>query len=123
MSNSTIEHWSDDFDSSFRVLVVSIEIIEWPILLLGVLGIFFSLEISHPIYSVLLCNLSASFICSSVNIVNMLTSSFRFFSKTAIIANYICNIFHCCCWCVISILRYLILVKTDWTNKRFPDLR
>ena len=122
-SNSTGQHWSDNFDTSFRFLTVSIEIIEWPIILFGVLGMFFSLEISHPVFSVLFCNLSASFICSSLNIITLLATSFRFYTKTAIMFNFVCYVFHCCCWCVISILRFMLLVKKDWTNRRFPDLR
>jgi hypothetical protein len=122
-NNSTIPHFSDDFSTSFQILIVSVEIIEWPILLLGVLGMFFGLEISHPVYSVLFCNLLTSFICSSLNIVMLLSVSYRTFANFAILANYACNVFHCCCWCVISILRYLILVKRNWTNNRYPDLR
>lgn len=122
-TNSTEPHWSDEFNTSFQVLIVSIEIVEWPILLLGLLGMFFGLEISHPVYSVLFSNLSASFMCSSLNIVLISSVSFRTFARIALMANYACNVFHCCCWSIISILRFLILVKRDWTNSRFPDLR
>jgi xanthosine utilization system XapX-like protein len=43
------------------MLLITIYILEWPVTLLGLLGMYFGIQISHPVYSILFENMSISF--------------------------------------------------------------
>jgi len=95
---STEKHWSDELTLPFQISLISIDVLEWPITLLGLLGMYFGIQISHPVYSILFANLFVSFAGTSLNIALFAFASFKSYARISLISNVFCNIFHCSCW-------------------------
>ena len=54
-------HWSEELSVPFQMVLITIDVLEWPVTLLGLLGMYFGIQISHPVYSILFANLTISF--------------------------------------------------------------
>jgi hypothetical protein len=87
----------------------------------GIRQIYLGIEISHPIYMALFCNLVSHLISSileimiapfltKIRITTLIKGSFTF-----------CILFHCCCWCVLSVLRYIYIIHGDWLSNKIPE--
>ena len=37
--------------------------------------------------------------------------------------NALCFLFHCCCWCILSILRFLYIIHPNWLHHKFPETK
>jgi len=82
---------------------------------------FKGIEISHPLYAIIFCNLITSLLSSLLNsIVFPFISSVRY---TSLVNgnNIACLCFHFCCWCILSILRYLYILKKDYLDEKFSE--
>ena len=81
------------------------------------------IEISHPIYGSLFCNLGSALLTSVAEIfLLVLVTEIR---ATTIIkaCSSLYLLFHCSSWGVISILRYAYIVHPDWLHGKFPEPR
>ena len=92
------KHWSEEFSYSFQIFLISMEIIEWPILLISMIGMYYGIEIGHPVYSILFANLFVSFSSSTISILLFTFASLKRFFRLSFVGNVLCNIFHCSCW-------------------------
>jgi len=93
------------------------------VLLFSIRQMYLAIEIGHPAYAVLFCNLIAVILASAAEIAALPLLEFirvQTFVKncTAFVV-----IFHACTWFVMSVLRYLYIVHNDWVHKTFPDAR
>ncbi len=79
------------------------------------------IDIEHPVFRVLFCNLIAAFFLSAVNLVAFPFNLEIKYSTIVTGTNASCLIFHCCCWFVVSLLRYLYIIHKDWLLNRYPD--
>ena len=71
---------------------------------------------------VLFCNLLVSLIVSTIDIIAcpiLETNKYITFLNGS---NIFCILFHCSCWCILSILRYLFIIHKHWIDARFPNL-
>jgi hypothetical protein len=85
--------------------------------------IYKGIEISHPVYALIFCDLILTLISSLINVV-----IFPFLNthQYTILANgncTICLVVQCCCWCIISFLRYMYITKQTWLENKFPDYK
>ena len=84
--------------------------------------IYKGIEIGHPVYAVIFCDIIVTLISSLINaIILPFVDNYRY-TDQANLNSFFCLVFHCCCWCILSILRYLYLVKQSWLDKTFPQL-
>ena len=101
---------------------VILEILSSVILSFGSYFVYQGIEISHPVYAIIFCDLLASLASSLTNIA-IFPFSINGFRYTTIAygISLFCLLFHCCCWCVISALRYLFIIQNDWMDEKFPE--
>jgi hypothetical protein len=90
------------------------------IILIAVICIMYvGIEISHPLYALLFSNLIVTTISSLINVfifpfVNTINYNNLVNGNSAI-----CLLFHCSCWCIVSVLRYLYIIHKSWLDKTF----
>jgi len=97
------------------------DIINIVLVLLSIRQMYHGIEISHPVYSILFCDLVSASLASISEIMILLLVSEL---KTATIVKgctLFSLLFHHCCWCVVSILRYLYIIESDWLHWRFQE--
>jgi len=83
--------------------------------------VYKEIEINHPVYAIIFCNLITSLLSSLLNsVIFPFISSFRYISLVNG-NNLACLYFHFCCWCILSILRYLYIIKKDWLDDKFSE--
>ncbi len=78
-------------------------------------------EIEHPVFRVLLCNLIVSFMSSSLNVIAYPIGKNIKYSTIINGNNYLCVLFHCCSWFIVSLLRFIYIIHKDWLFLKFPD--
>lgn len=74
------------------------------------------IEIGHPIYAILFCDLLIAFVSSFVNAFVFPFVSFLPYFVLVNGNSVACLLLHCCCWCVLSFLRYVFIVKKSWLD-------
>jgi hypothetical protein len=79
------------------------------------------IEIDHPVFRVLFCNLIATFISSAANVLAYPIQMSVKYSTIVNSTNCISLLFHCCSWLIVSLLRYTYIINNDWLFARFPD--
>jgi hypothetical protein len=98
-----------------------LEILNSATLLTEVYYIYKGIEISHPVYGLIFCDLILTLITSLINVV---TFPFLNTYQYMILANgncTICLVIQCCCWCILSVLRYMYITNRTWLENKFPD--
>jgi hypothetical protein len=104
------------------ILVVP-EYVNLNFLIIGIYGMHQGIEISHPLYAILFLNLITALAVTIINI-----SAFPFINSEHYVivsnaTNGLSLVFHCNCWCVSSIIRYLYIVHDSWVHSMIPDLK
>jgi len=93
------------------------------VLLCGICQMYLAIEIGHPVYATLFCNLISVILASAVEI--SAVPFLQYIRVKTFVKN--CTafviIFHACTWLVMSVLRYLYIVHNHWVDKNFPDAR
>jgi len=79
------------------------------------------IEIEHPVFRVLFCNLLLTFFSSTVNVIAYSFTIQIRYSTIVNASNTLCLLFHCCCWLIVSLLRFFYIIHKDWLFSRFPD--
>jgi len=107
----------------FEMVCVEVifELLSSAILFTGSYYTYRGIEIRHPVYAVLFCDLIVALTSSLINaVIFPFVSTYRY-SSLANGSNAFCFIFHSCCWCILSIQRYLYVTKKTWLEQKFPD--
>jgi hypothetical protein len=81
------------------------------------------IEIEHPIFAIVFCNLCVSLISSLINVVMFPFIKILSFSTLMNGNNVMCFMFHYSSWCILSVLRYLYVLHNDWLHKKFPETK
>jgi hypothetical protein len=79
------------------------------------------IEIEHPVFSVLFCNLIVAFVSSVVNVIAYPFEKEIKYSTIINGSNYFGLLFHCCCWLIVSLLRFAYIIHKEWLFTKFPD--
>ena len=98
-------------------ILVAPEFVNLIFLIIGIYGMQKGIEISHPLYAILFLNLITSL---AVTLINISAFPFTQSEQYVIVSNSMNGsslVFHCNCWCVTSIMRYLYIVHVPiFTN-------
>jgi len=108
---------------AFEAVLVIPEFIDLIFLLIGVIGMYRGIEISHPLYAVLFSNLIVPIIFSLINIIGYSCMPQLGYVILANTNNTISIFFHCTCWCVTSMIRYFYIVEPDRLHELIPNVR
>jgi hypothetical protein len=90
-------------------------------LLAGIYGMYQGIEIKHPLYAVIFLNLSFALFLTVVDLIVYFflpTDRFVVILNASSVASLF---FHCTCWCVTSIIRYLYIVHENWIHIVVPS--
>jgi hypothetical protein len=82
---------------------------------------YHGIEIEHPVFRVLLCNLIVAFFSSAANVIAYPIKNKIKYNVFVNTNNGFSLLFHCCCWLIVSLLRFIYIFHKDWLYKRFPD--
>jgi hypothetical protein len=110
-----------ELDKNFQV--ASADIFNITCLSVGLYQLYHGIEIAHPVFKILFCNLSGSLVASILNVFAAL-----FMTTTTLITlinsfNITYLMFHCCCWAVLSILRFIYINHRNWLDEKYPEPR
>jgi hypothetical protein len=119
--NTEDSEQSQTADPSVMYFQVSCEVFNTAFLSAGSFLFYYGIEITHPVYAVLFCNLITALVTSVIN--TLVTPMLRSTLYTPITnsINVACWYFHCCCWCIVSVLRYNYIINQEWLEQRWPD--
>jgi hypothetical protein len=101
-------------------LPMCIDIINTVILTAVICIMYIGIEISHPLYAILFSNLIVTVISSLIDILVFPFVKANNYNNLVNANGTICLLFHCSCWCVVSVLRYLYIIHKSWLDKTFP---
>jgi len=83
--------------------------------------IYKGIEVGHPVYALIFCDILVTLASSLINgLVFPFVKTYRYTS----LANgnsIVCLFFHCCCWSVLSVLRYMYIINKTWLEQTFPE--
>ena len=119
LTDSSSSNMANSLEMKF--LLTSPNILLIILLVVGIWQMYLGIEITHPVYMALFCNL-VTHLCASI--VEMLISPFLVKIRVTTLVkgtSTLCVLFHCCCWCVLSILRYIYIIHSDWLVKKIPE--
>jgi len=79
------------------------------------------IEISHPVYATLFCNMIVTFLSSIIDVfVFPFVTNLKY--STLVSGNSVfCLLFHFSNWFVLSVLRYFYIVYPDQLHNKFPE--
>ena len=92
-------------------------------LISGVYGMYRGVEINHPLYAILFADMIVPMICSTINIFSFPFIPILKYVFTSNFSTVVCVIFHCSCWCVTSVIRYIYIVHESWLQRVLPNIR
>ncbi len=107
--------------SKYKRVTLNSDIFNTIILSVGIIQMYNGIYIEHPVFRVLFCNPIAAFFLSAVNLIVFPFNMEVKYSTVVTGTNASCLIFHCCCWFVVSLLRYLYIIHKEWLFSRYPD--
>ena len=84
-------------------------------------NIYKGIEISHPVYAVVFCDHFINLVSSLINVAIL---PFVINYKYTVLVNgnnAVCLVFNSCCWCILSLLRYLYVTKKTWLENKLPE--
>jgi hypothetical protein len=93
------------------------------ILTYGLWQMYLGIEVGHPVYATLFNNLLFLLFVSIIEII--LTPFLNQIRVETLIKSFsgFCALFHASTWLVMSALRYIYIVHSDWVHKTFPEAR
>jgi hypothetical protein len=92
-------------------------------LLAGIYGMYEGIEIQHPLYAVIFLNLMIALFFTVVDLIIFFFLCSNRFVSVANASSGVSLFFHCTCWCVTSIIRYLYIVHENWIHSVVPSLK
>jgi hypothetical protein len=118
LTNVSLSCQADTLELKFLLTLPNILIII--ILSLGLWQMCLGIEITHPVYMALFCNLITHLCASIVEILMALFLTDIRMTTLVKASTTLCILFHCCCWFVLSTLRYIYIIHSDWLSKKIP---
>jgi len=108
-------------DNLVQVLTIICDCFNIGMLSGGIRQMYLGIEIGHPVYATLFCNLVSVLVTSIVELLAIpFLNEIRVQTLVKSCATFYA-IFHASAWLVMSVLRYLYIVHNDWVHKTFPE--
>jgi hypothetical protein len=89
-------------------------------LLAGIYGMYHGIEIQHPLYAMIFLNLIVALFFTLLDLTVFFFISPERFVSILNASSAAALFFHCICWCVTSIIRYMYIVHEDWIHSVMP---
>ena len=109
--------------NEFLFVQMSPGIINTLLLTVGLCQMYVGIEIAHPVYAVLFSNLTVTLLSSLIDVFVFPFITILKYAVLVIGNNVTCFLFHCCSWCVLSVLRFLYILNPDWLHQKFPNAK
>jgi hypothetical protein len=119
----TIINETQHFDSIDELIIVFPDCLNLIFLLIFICGMYYGIEIHHPLYAVLFLNVIVVLILSLINITIYIVLPIGLFMQFSKLNGGIFLIFQCTSWCLTSVIRYVYIVHGDWIDGVIPDPR
>ena len=118
---STYSDLSNSSNFLIGVPLIIPECINFCLLLISIVVVYRGIEISHPIYAVMFCNLVVAFFSTILNLIAYVSFKVELFVRLNNANNALCLLFHCNAWVVKSLLRYIYVVHGSWIDDNFSN--
>jgi len=118
LANISFAHQNETVEVVF--IPIFLELFNIIMLIAGICLMYLGIEISHPVYGLLFSNLIVTTISSLINVFVFPFVKTIQYNTLVNGNNSACLNFHCCCWCILSVLRYLYIIHKQWLDKTFP---
>jgi hypothetical protein len=100
---------------------VVLELLNSVVLFVLAYYIFKRIEVGHPVYALIFGDILVTLASSLINgLVLPFVKTYHYISLTNG-NSIVCLFFHCCCWSVLSVLRYMYIINKNWLEQTFPD--
>ncbi len=109
--------------TGLHTFCIAPEVINLVFLLLGIYGMYRGIEIQHPLYAILFCNLIVPLISTIINTTVFGFVSLEKYARLSNATNAFSVYFHGACWLLSSMIRYLYIMHNDWLFSKFPDVK
>jgi hypothetical protein len=120
-STSTLDY--ESWTTFLKASMAMPELICLVFLLLGIYGMYQGIEIQHPLYAILFLDLIVTLFFTVVNMAAyVLIPSDRFQTVSNTNSGFVL-FFHCTCWCVTSLIRYIYIVHDSWLHNAIPSTK
>jgi len=106
-----------------KIIIVICDSFNTGLLVCCIQQMYLSVEIGHPVYATLFCNLVSVLAASILELLTiplLEQIQVQTFVKSW---SYFYSIFHACTWLVMTVLRYVYIVHNDWVHKTFTQSR
>ena len=118
-----ITNSSNQFEINFHLIVMVPGLLNITVLLILSCQMYFAIEVAHPIYTILFINLLITTLSFVLDVfVFPFMTGFKY-NTLVIWNNTISWLFQCCCWYILSVLRYMYLVHSEWVHNKFQNQR
>ena len=114
-----IDHWP----IFLQATLVAPEYLNFVVLLLAVYGMYQGVEIQHPLFAVLFLNLITPLCFTAIDMIGFMMIPSSKYITLSNNNSLFCVYFHCTCWCLSSIIRYIYIVSPDWIHNLIPNTR
>ena len=105
----------------FTWISVAPEFFNLALLIIGVDAMCHGIDIGHPLYIILFLNLIIPLAVTVINISAFLFINIEQYATMSNAMNGLSVEFHCNCWCICSIIRYIYMVHESWIHSRLPN--
>jgi hypothetical protein len=113
----------ENVGTGLQMFIIGPELINMAFLLLGIYGMYRGIEIQHPLYAILFCNLIVPLISTIINTTVFGFVSLEKYARLSNATNAFSVYFHGACWLLSSMIRYLYIMHNDWLFSKFPDVK
>ncbi len=108
---------------SYPWILVAPEFFNVIFLTVGVYTMYQGIEISHPLYAVLFLNLIVALAATITNMFIFMGLNSDQYVRISNAINGISLGFHCHCWCISSIIRYVYIIYDSWMESRVSNTK
>jgi hypothetical protein len=105
----------------FQAIMIVPEYFNFVFLLLGIYGMYRGIEIQHPLYATIFLDLMFALFLTVLDMIAFFNVSTDKFVITTNFNSGVALHFHCTCWCVSSIIRYIYIVYENWIHTAIPN--
>jgi hypothetical protein len=117
--NITFQH----FGLIEQLIIIAPDYINLVLLITFIYGMYYGIEIQHPLFAVLFLDLVVVLLFDLVNILLFFIKPIGLFMQLSLASTGIALNFHFTSWCLTSILRYIYIVHGDWFDTVIPNPR
>jgi hypothetical protein len=113
----------ENVGTGLQTFIIGPELINLVFLLLGIYGMYRGIEIQHPLYAILFCNLIVPLVSTIINLTVFGFVSLEKYARLSNATNAFSVYFHGACWLLSSMIRYFYIMHNDWLFSKFPDVK